>query len=410
LWDKAAVVASILSSVVLASLALFLNSTIQGTQVQIQKAQLKEAEDNAKLLERSQNAKATTDLIQYLMSGDPPRQRIALIALRRAVQDDDDLVINVVSVVASTSTDQSVFQEATETLQTSRDPRVSSILAEIALKESQLHDPVRSSFAYRASERVSIQAAAQTGTTIIYAAPPGGAVYESSALQGGVFTQSLISTLQAKEGPVIGGELDLNALQSYLDGKISSANSDSNIAQPLPIVVSSGAARIPIWSPASKEIKMLSIGVSKYATSGLPSLKYPTRDATTFADLMRAHGATVSVLTDDSATRAAILQSIDRLSSEGDGNGTFVLYFSGHGWNENGIQQIAAADMKLAGQQNVALSSVPEGSQARGVMVLSTPQISGSLALSDVMQHVSRLPFRFKLVVIDACSTEQVAR
>lgn len=400
-WDKAAVVASILSSVVLASLALFLNSTIQKTQIQIQKTQLDESRRNALLAERSQNAKATTDLIQYLLSGDAPKQRIALIALRRAVQDDDVLVVDIVSVVASTSIDQSVFEEATETLKASRDPRVAHLLAQIAAQELKNNNTIRTVVAYQASQQVGVQAAAEAaGTTIIYGSPPGGVVFESPEVGGGVFTQSLISTLSSPQGPVEGGALNLDVLSDSLNRKITS----TNLNQPLPFVLSSGTTHFPIWAPATTQVKLLAVGVSKYAASALPSLQFPTRDANTFAQLFRSHGASVSILADQEATKSAILQGIDSFANENNKGGTFVLYFSGHGWNSKGIQQLAAADMMFSSSPNTAPSAISNGIVSRGVQFVRPREIQGSLALSDVMQHVNKLPFQFKLVVIDACS------
>ena len=247
-WDKIAVVASILSSVVLASFALFLNSTIQKTQLAIQTHQLEEAKENTKILARSQNAKSTTDLIQYLLSGDPPKQRVALVALRSAVQDDDDLVVNIVEVVASTSTDQDVFHEATETLQASRNPKVANILSQISDKESRGHNALRSAVAYQASQRVGVQAAAANGTTIIYGSPPGKAVFESIALGGGIFTQSLISTLEAAPGPIEEGALDLNSLPAFLDQKIT----DENTNQPIPSWFPAALLVFPFGRPPQK--------------------------------------------------------------------------------------------------------------------------------------------------------------
>jgi Caspase domain len=402
-WDKIAVVASILSSVVLASFALFLNSTIQKTQLAIQTHQLEEAKENTKILARSQNAKSTTDLIQYLLSGDPPKQRVALVALRSAVQDDDDLVVNIVEVVASTSTDQDVFHEATETLQASRNPKVANILSQIADKESRGHNALRSAVAYQASQRVGVQAAAANGTTIIYGSPPGKAVFESIALGGGIFTQSLISTLEAAPGPIEEGALDLSSLPAFLDQKIT----DENTNQPHPFVVSSGASRIPLWAPATKDVKMLAIGVSQYAAKELPSLRFPAQDANRFAEVMRSHGASVSLLTDANATKKAILESIDRFATESEPGDTFILYFSGHGWNSRGIQQLAAADMKFFPQPETSPPPVSGDLQTKEIIKEILPsEVRGSLALSDVMRHVNRLPFRFKLVVIDACSTQ----
>src|SRR5215467_9509357 len=66
-WDKAAVVISALSSLVVASAALLINSSLQQGQLQ-NAARVSEAQI------RTQNAKSTADLIQYLLSGDPARQ------------------------------------------------------------------------------------------------------------------------------------------------------------------------------------------------------------------------------------------------------------------------------------------------------------------------------------------------
>jgi hypothetical protein len=396
-WDKAGVVASILGSVVLASLTLVLNSTIQKTQTKLQKQQVDAAAQNAKREERNQNAKATTDLIQYLMSGEPATQRIALMALREAVQDDDDLVIDVVSVVASTSTNASVYATATDTLEASHNPRVAKILADIAFQKASVKDP-GSILAYRAAQRVGVQATAENGTTIIYGAPPGGVVFESAASGGGVFTQALISTLLANPGPVTKGVLDLDALHDILDQTIARQNS----LQPMPFIISSGASNIPIWAPASAEV--LSIGVSKYLSKDLPSLRYPASDADAFSNMMHSHGATTKLLTDAAATKDAVLRNIDGFSKVGDGNGTFVLYFSGHGWNTRGIQQLAASDMRPRHPTVAVAPQSPDGTQARGTMI-EEPDFEGSIALSDIMQRIGRLPFRFKLVIIDACST-----
>jgi Caspase domain len=189
-------------------------------------------------------------------------------------------------------------------------------------------------------------------------------------------------------------------LSNFLNQKITSADVD----EPLPFVVSSGTNRLPIWAPAAKQVKILAIGVSKYTTRELPSLEFTTRDANSFAELMRTHGASVSLLTDAAATKAAILEGIDRFADAADTGDTFVLYFAGHGWNSRGIQQLAAADMKFSTDQVASSDAGSALIQSRGSQIILQPTIQGSLALSDVMQHINKLPFRFKLVVIDACS------
>ncbi|MBB5061565.1 hypothetical protein HDF16_006301 [Granulicella aggregans] len=388
-WDKAGVLASILSSVVIASLTLVLNHTIQQTQVDMQAQQLKASQETARREERNQNAKATTDLIQYLLSGEPAKQRIALIALRRAVQDDDDLVVNIVSVVASTSKDQSVYSTATDTLQASHDPRVSRILADMSVAQSK-EDPKRSVVAYQAAQRVGVQAAVGSGTTIVYATPAGGYTFESAAAGAGVFTHALIDTLQSNIGPVKQGVLDLSKLASYLNPRIAL----STPSQPMPFVVNDGSTSIPLWAPAKTQV--LAIGIAKYTSPAIPSLLYSARDAQAFTALMKSHGAEVSTMID--VTQNQILKKIDEYASNGDDSGTFVLYFAGHGWNSKGVQRLAAADSFPPSSLRAELTQP----QTRGIIL---PQDNG-MPLSDIMQHIERLPFRHKLVFIDACANE----
>ena len=63
-WDKAAIIVSATSSVVIALAALMINSSIQRSQVE-------NATRAAEAQIKSQNLKTTTDLIQYLESGEP---------------------------------------------------------------------------------------------------------------------------------------------------------------------------------------------------------------------------------------------------------------------------------------------------------------------------------------------------
>jgi type II secretory pathway pseudopilin PulG len=395
-WDKAGVMASILSSVVIASLTLVLNSTIQRTQMDMQAQQIKAAQENAKREERNQNAKATTDLIQYLLSGEPAKQCIALIALRRAVQDDDDLVVNIVSVVASTSKDQSVYDTATDTLQASHDPRVAKILADISVAEKK-QDPKRSAVAYRAAQRVGVQAAVETGTTIVYAAPPGKVAYESAKAGGGVFTYSFLQALKSTSGPIRGGVLDVSKLSDYLNLTMSAVFPDMG-QQPKPFVVNDGSPNIPL-SPPTK-VQVLAIGVARYESTDIPPLMYATSDAMKFSQVMKSRGATVSTLID--AKQDAILEQIYSYQNSGDGTGTFVMYFSGHGWNSKGVQMLAAADSSPPYRQQAELGKPTDGLQSKGIRFERT-----GMALTDVMRHINQLPFRYKLVLIDACDNSE---
>jgi hypothetical protein len=161
-WDKAQIIVSATSSVILATVALLVNSTIQSTQV----AAAKEA---AKAQTRSENAKMTSELMQHLLSNDASRQQIALIALRRAVRDDDEMVVDIVSVVATNAHDDRVFDQAVAALSESKSARVASVLGEIYKAKATLDGGSKSArLASAASQHVAISASLPAGTV----APP----------------------------------------------------------------------------------------------------------------------------------------------------------------------------------------------------------------------------------------------
>jgi hypothetical protein len=194
-WDKTAIVVSATSSVVIALAALLINFSIQRSQV----------ENTTRAAEaqiRSQSLKNTTDLIQYLLSGEPLKQQIALVALRGAVENNDDVVVDIVRIVALQTGDASVKNEAVETLKRSKSPRAAETLSLISRSQStpdEIKDP-----AYMASQVVALRSTLDMGTAILFATQPGQVAFEDSSLGGSVFTHFLLKALDEDPAAIQG--------------------------------------------------------------------------------------------------------------------------------------------------------------------------------------------------------------
>jgi hypothetical protein len=386
-----------MSSIVLASVALFVNSTFQKTQIAA-------ADRMAQAQIRNENAKATTDLIQHLLSNDPARQRIALVALRRAVLDDDEMVIDIVSVVASTAHDDGVFEEATATLSASKSPKVARALSQIAAMQAKAHgvgSAANAQVAYLASQHVALRASLAPGTAIFYAARPGETTDESDRLQSGVLTGLLLRALvKAPQEIMPDGLLRVDSLYTYLSQSINTFDGRRTI----PMVEASGSKEIPLIPPATKKVFVLSIGVSKYS-SAIPALKYAAKDAESISSYFRNHSGTARTLVDSSATKEAILDGLDSISREAEEESTFVMYYSGHGWNVDGEQYIAPADLAIGSSPAQRTSPFVEDTLTKSIGPLSNTLIPDrSISFSEIRSALFRIRSKHKIMLIDACA------
>ena len=134
-----------------------------------------------------------------------------------------------------------------------------------------------------------------------------------------------------------------------------------------------------------KQVKVaLVVGVSKYPeVSGFSALHYAASDAADLAALLKTQGYLVSVLTDNNATRGAIVRTFHQLSETIDPDqGTLVFYFSGHGF-------------AIAGKNYLAPVSASESDLARE-----------GLAVDEVEQLMQSSKARRKLMLLDACRND----
>jgi len=93
----------------------------------------------------------------------------------------------------------------------------------------------------------------------------------------------------------------------------------------------------------------LVIGLSNYPeNSNIPSLSYAENDALALEKKLTAFGYRVRVLTDHQATTEAVLSIIDDLGQYlTPDKGTFIFYFSGHGFTQDKDNYLATYESDM---------------------------------------------------------------
>jgi len=109
------------------------------------------------------------------------------------------------------------------------------------------------------------------------------------------------------------------------------------------------------------------VGISDYDPdgTGFPRLKYPIKDVTELDKTLRQQGYTVVRIEDDEATASRIRGDLKNYAKElagGDGEGSFLFYFSGHGYAVDGKNYLATygTQAKALDHQGLAVSEVAD--------------------------------------------------
>jgi len=130
---------------------------------------------------------------------------------------------------------------------------------------------------------------------------------------------------------------------------------------------------------ASRERRVaLVIGNSSYRNTSL--LANPTNDARAISAALRSVGfQTVNVALD--ATRAQMTEALRRFAAQSAESDWAVVYYSGHGVEQNGTNYLIPVDAHLANDSDIESSAVP---------------------LDDILASVDKAK-RLKLIMLDAC-------
>ncbi|MEM8934022.1 MAG: caspase family protein, partial [Acidobacteriota bacterium] len=150
--------------------------------------------------------------------------------------------------------------------------------------------------------------------------------------------------------------------------------------------------------------RALVIGIDRYSIDadptilearGLRDLRGAVRDATTMADVLRARGYAVRTLTDEQATRAALLDAVDRhLVTPTRPGDDVVFFFAGHG------SKLPTGDRREVDGQDETLVPVDA---TRGVPDLRDDTLRRRLR--PILDRGGRLT-----VILDACYSGAATR
>ena len=142
--------------------------------------------------------------------------------------------------------------------------------------------------------------------------------------------------------------------------------------------------------PVGEKFALL-VGVGSFADATVPSLSFAAKDAqdlrTVLVDPIYGNfdPANVTVLTDADATRANILDSIDRIARRSRPEDLVVLFFSTHGWPRDGG----------SGLQQIGYVLAHDSEQRR--------LVSTSIPFESLRHYTASIPARRKVLLLDTC-------
>lgn len=136
---------------------------------------------------------------------------------------------------------------------------------------------------------------------------------------------------------------------------------------------------------ADAKTYVVSVGISRYQYIG--ALNLPAKDAKAVQELYAKNGADVLLLTDEKATKANILSSLNTHFAKADANDQIVLFFSGHGY-PGGICSYDIVD-ESSGLSYSELKSVFKQSCAKRKIIMANTCFSGKLRSSNQVGKAS---------------------
>jgi hypothetical protein len=346
-WDRAGLISTFVSTVVIAAVGLLINSSIQRAQLQIQKTQSDATIARAESDKKLQEAALAAQLIQHLSSKSEAQRNLAIVALKSGVAQS--IWEQVTTIVARSDADSGVRKTAIAQLSQSPNPLVAKALGEIA------RDPAKPeqerALADSASRQAAIQQVIPTVSDVqsfiaLAAASPSTPAFESAEIGGGVFTHFLLRGLMGEADKDKDGRITGSELASYVRASVSDYTRQFRLAQAPTFAIAGGDLVFPRVRPKAagvaapeglfpllrspvddfSEVRVLAVGASGGIGAALPKLKFPGRDATAVADVFVRMGAKVTTLIDPS--RRDLEVALERLPGSVSG-GLIVVYLSG---------------------------------------------------------------------------------
>jgi len=148
------------------------------------------------------------------------------------------------------------------------------------------------------------------------------------------------------KGDVFKGVITINAIPGENEVSIAAFNKDNTVQSMLKTVTFNSTIK-----PEDPHIYVLSIGIDEYK-SRKDNLKFAVKDAESIARMIKKESLTqykenkvhVTVLKNQSATKANIFKDINELSRVVKPNDVFILFIAGHGVLHGGLYSIVTHD------------------------------------------------------------------
>lgn len=170
--------------------------------------------------------------------------------------------------------------------------------------------------------------------------------------------------------------------------------------------------------PSLPSLYVLAIGIAKYRDASI-SLGYPDKDARDFVEALklqrgRLYGdVQVVILTNEQATRQAVLDSLARMKDRVKEGDVAMLFIAGHGFNaRDGTYSYVPFDFdkKAEGASSVVYSAI-RGALAevpgRAMLFIDTCHAGNVLGKTDLTAVINDLTARENNVVVFASSTQK---
>jgi tetratricopeptide (TPR) repeat protein len=149
-------------------------------------------------------------------------------------------------------------------------------------------------------------------------------------------------------------------------------------------LVSVDPESVQVFDRQPKVALLIAVGAYPGA-SGFGPLLYPARDLAGMRRELEKQGYTIRSLVDSEATRGVIRKTLRELVEILDREqGTFIFYFSGHGFEQDGANYLAA------------YGSVADDLKGEG------------LSLGEIFEALEKIPARRKMLFIDACRNNPI--
>lgn len=161
----------------------------------------------------------------------------------------------------------------------------------------------------------------------------------------------------------------------------------------------------------------LAIGVSNYRDDSM-RLGYPAKDAKDFVDAIKSQqgrlygDVQVVLLTDEQATRAAVLENLARLKNRVKDDDVGVLFIAGHGFNtKDGTYYFVPFDFDRTSDSTGVVYSAIRGTlgeiPGRAILFIDTCHSGNVLGKTDLTGVINDLTARENNVVVFASSTQK---